>query len=127
VDTTLLVELDESGADDERRDHLARALRGELLELDVDSVEQATSGPAPDGTRGLDAASIGALVVTASASVDLVAKVVHVLRSWLRSSPPQTQRTLKITVAGQTLELENASEAQQEQLIGRFLEATAHG
>jgi len=45
-------------------DALTRALRDEILEVDeVDRVEQASAGPAPEGAKGLDIAAIGALVV----------------------------------------------------------------
>jgi hypothetical protein len=40
----------------------------ELFEADV--VEQATAGPAPEGTRGLELAVIGAMLVKAQASTE---------------------------------------------------------
>ena len=68
AETDILVEIMEPDAEPERLDALAGALREELLGLDVDDVERAIAGPAPDGTRALELAVIGALLVKASGS-----------------------------------------------------------
>ena len=44
-------------------DELTAALQRELLQLDVDGVERVSAGPAPDGSRGVDLAALGALIV----------------------------------------------------------------
>jgi hypothetical protein len=45
-------------------DALTMALREEILQVDeVDRVEQASEGPAPEGSKALDLAAIGALIV----------------------------------------------------------------
>jgi hypothetical protein len=61
---------DDAGADEQ--DELTRALREELLELDVESVER-PAGAAPEGTRGVDAVGLGTLVITAVVAVAGVA------------------------------------------------------
>jgi len=122
VSTELTVELFEPGADLEVVDELTRALRLELLELDVDSVSPATAGPAPPGSRGVDIAVVGALLVQVAGSVEAISSLVTTVRSWLRrGSAPG--RTLKISVDGRTLELTAATEAQQQQLVEEFVRA----
>ncbi len=118
------IELFEPDGDEELLDELTRGLRQELLELDVDAVEPVSAGPAPEGSKGLDLAAIGALLVTVKGSVTVVSSVVETVRAWLRrgSSP---QRSLKITVEGRTLELSAATTEQQQQLVEEFLRSVA--
>ena len=123
--TDLLVELFDADADPERLDQLTQALRRELLELDVDSVDQATAGPAPEGTRGLELAAIGALLVKAAASSEMLVKVIGVVRGWLRSGPPRNQRTLRLTIGDQSIELTHATDVQQQQLVDQFIRSVA--
>jgi hypothetical protein len=123
--TDLLVELFDADADPERLDELTQSLRRELLELDVDSVDQATAGPAPEGTRGLELAAIGALLVKAAASSEMLVKVIGVVRGWLRSGSPRNQRTLRLTIGDQSIELTHATDAQQQQLVDQFIRSVA--
>jgi hypothetical protein len=122
--TDLLVEVFDEDVDPEQLDQLTQSLRRELLELDVDSVDQATAGPAPTGTRGLELAVIGALLVRAQASAELLAKVVGVVRGWLRDARRDT-RTLRLTLNGQSIELTHATDAQQQQLVDQFIRSVA--
>jgi hypothetical protein len=118
----LKVELFEPDADLEAVDELTHQLRLELLELDVDSVSPVLTGPAPAGSKGLELAAVGALLVQVAGSVDAVRTVVTALRSWLRRGSSR-QRSLKISVDGRTLELNSATDAQQQQLIDEFVRA----
>jgi hypothetical protein len=117
----ILVELFEDDADPEQVETATLAVRRELLQLDVDDVVPATTGPAPEGSRGLDVAALGALLVQAGGAAQAVASVVTVLRGWLKRSPSQAHRTVRITVGGESLELTEATQAQQQQLVDRFL------
>jgi len=121
MSTDILVELFDAEVEPEQLDELARSLRRELLELDVDDVEPATAGAAPAGTRGLELAVIGALLVKAQASGELLGKVVGVLRHWLRAAPQAPARTVRVTLGDRTLELGNATDEQQQQLVEEFL------
>jgi hypothetical protein len=125
MSTDILVELFEPDLPDEQLDALAGSLRRELLSLDVDDVERATAGQAPPGSRGLELAAIGALLVKAQASSEMVAKVVSVLRGWLRASPATPARTVRVTIGDNTLELGHATEAQQQQLVDEFVSRVA--
>ena len=61
--TEMRIELFEPDADLEEIDRLTSDLREELLELDVDSVSPPSAGPAPPGSKGLELAAIGTLLV----------------------------------------------------------------
>lgn len=116
----------ESAEDDAELEQLTLALRAEIVELDdVSKVEQASAGPAPDGTRGLDVAAIGSLVVSVVPGVQAAAKVVEVVQRWLSrraaSTPP-----LRMTVGGSTIELVPDKD-QQDALVAQFIEALKTG
>ena len=103
-------------------DARTRALRDEILEVDeVDRVEQASAGPAPEGAKGLDIAAIGALVVGVGPGVQAVVKVLEVVRNWLAgrsSSTPPLQMTIgdkSITVV--------ADKKQQDALVAAYVAA----
>jgi hypothetical protein len=91
-------------------------LAGQLRELDVvESVGPATSGDAPEGTRSSLAAVAGALVLSVQPSARQLMSVVGLIREWLRRSP--TQRTVKVTIDGDTLELTGASDELQTRVV----------
>jgi len=111
-----------SAADDAELEQLTLALRQEILQLeDVDSVEQASAGPAPDGTRSGELAAIGALIVSAVPGVQAAAKVLEVIRSWLGGRAAGTP-TLKMTVGGNSIEIA-ADDDQQDLLVKQFIKA----
>lgn len=115
----ILVELFDVDADPDEVDRLTRAVREELLDIDeVGTVRPAEAGPAPEGTRGLTLAALGALLVQAPATVEVVAKVLSVIRSFL--SRGGSERTMRVTVNGQSIELTPTKE-QQQALVERFL------
>jgi hypothetical protein len=76
-------------------------LRRELLDLDVEAVEQPRAGEPPPGTRAMELAALGVLVVTVAKS-QLLVPVVAAIRSWLAGSP---QRSIKLEFDGDVLEL----------------------
>src|SRR5687768_13776959 len=108
-----------SAADDAELEQLTLALREEILQLDeVDSVEQASAGPAPDGTRAIELAAIGALLV--SAAPGAATKVFQLVRAWLKGRPAPPP--LKITVGGNTIELV-PDDDQQDALVEQFIKS----
>lgn len=122
----LHVEILAPDADDQRRAILTETLRQDLLALDVDSVTLASTGSAPDGSKGIDAATVGAILVVLTSSVELTKQVVAVARSWLsRGGPRNTGQVLKITMNGQSIELHAATVDQQQQLLDAFVAAAA--
>ena len=112
--------------DPEEMDALTRALRDEILEVEeVDRVDQATAGPAPEGTKGLDVAAIGALIVGVAPGVQAVAKVIEVVRGWLSrrssSTPP-----LQMTIGDKSIVV-TVDRQQQDELIAAFIAALTAG
>jgi hypothetical protein len=118
--TVLRIEIFDPDADVEGVDQLTHDLRAELLELDVDSVSPPVTGPAPPGSKGLELAAIGALLVQVKGSAQVVASVVGLVRSWLQRGRSET-RTLKVTVDGRTLELSAATSEQQQRIVDEFV------
>lgn len=113
-------------ADEAELEQLTLALRQEILQLDdVDAVNQASAGPAPDGTRSGELAAIGSLVVTAVPGVQAAVKILQVVRSWLGGRGPSAP-TLKMTVGGNTIEIV-PDDDQQDALVQQFIKALQAG
>ena len=115
----LVVSIDDDEVDREQLEALSLALRRELLELDIDDVEQLTVGEAPPGTRAVDVAAVGALLVTLSSSVGAVKTIVDTVRGWLGRG--SSARTVELSIGDKTLKLSGASTDQQDRLIEQFL------
>ncbi|MEA5364521.1 hypothetical protein VA596_33675 [Amycolatopsis sp., V23-08] len=108
----------EDDADAEELDRLARRLRAELGELDVD-VFAVPDGELPAGAKGADPVTIGSLVVAFSAAGGVFPGLVETLREWLGRQPGKHR--IKVTVDGDTVELERATAAERQQLIDAFV------
>jgi len=92
-------------------------LRRELLDLDVEAVELVRAGEPPPGTRGVELAALGALVVTVGQS-PLFGPVLATVRSWLAGSQ---QRSVKLELDGDILELTGLSSKEQQRLADEWL------
>ena len=92
-------------------------LRRELLDLDVDSVEIPGAGEPPPGSRAVDVAALGALVVHLADS-QLLAAVVTAVGSWLAAS---SRRSIKLRLGGGDLELTGVSSQEQRRLTDEWL------
>ena len=112
--------LSEDGADAERLDAVTRTLRRELDELDVERVTQLTAGEAPEGTRAIEVAAVGALLVTLGNSAQALSKVVGAIRDWLGRTPGPV-RTVRLELGGDVLELSQASVTEQDRLVELFV------
>ncbi len=124
MSTDVMVRVDETGADAERLDRLSALLREELLEFDVDTVVPAPTGDAPAGSRGVDAAAIGTLVVSVEAGVELLTHLIRGVRAWLhRSTAPD--RSVELTIGDATIRLTDVSTPQQDRLIDQFVHRVA--
>ena len=93
---------------------LARALRLELLRLDVEGVDLVTEQSLPEGAKGLALVS-GALQVRA------VARELRAIIAGLRGWIARNNRSVTITLDGDTLTLSAASSKDQERLIDLFV------
>jgi hypothetical protein len=98
-------------------------LRRELLELDVDSVELARAGEPPSGTRAVDFVALGTLMVTVANS-GLLGAVVSAVRSWLGGG---SQRSIKLELDGDVLELTGVSSEEQHRLAEAWLRRRGKG
>jgi hypothetical protein len=107
----------EPGADAEDVAEATLQLRRELLELDVEEVEIPRAGEPPPGSRAVDLAALGTLVVTVAQS-QLLASVVTAIQSWLISSH---RRSIKLELGGDVLELAGVSSAEQRRLTDEWL------
>jgi hypothetical protein len=92
-------------------------LRRELLGLDVEAVELPSAGEPPPGTRAVELAAVGALVVTFAKS-QLLGSVVAAIRAWLAG---QQQRSIKLELDGDVLELTGVSSREQQRLAEEWL------
>lgn len=92
-------------------------LRRELLDLDVEAVELPRAGEPPPGTRAVEVAALGALLVTVAQS-QLLTPVVAAVRSWLAGSP---RRSIKLELDGDVLELTGVSSKEQRRLTDEWL------
>jgi hypothetical protein len=115
---TLGIQVDAgSDADDEEIAEATLQLRRELLDLEVDAVELPAAGEPPPGTRGVELAALGALLVTVSQS-QLLAPVVAAVRAWLAGGP---QRSIKLELDGDSIELTGVSSSEQRRLVDEWL------
>jgi hypothetical protein len=120
-DIEVLVVLAPDPEDDaETGERLARRLRSEITDLDVESVVPvAPTTLPPMGAKGADPLTLGTLAVTLSASGGVFVTLINTVSSWLGR---QTGRhRISVTIDGDTIELERASSAQQRQLVEAFL------
>ena len=118
MDDQLTLTIHDGHADAQRLDELSASLRRELLELDVERVDQVHE-PAPPGTRAVDVAAVGVLLVVVKESAQAIAGVVALVKSWLTSGP--SSRSVELTVGDHTLKVSGASVDQQDRLIAEFV------
>jgi hypothetical protein len=106
-------------ADAEEVAKIAAQLRRELLDLDleVEAVEFARTGPAPVGSKAVDVLAVGTLLITLAKSSGLAA-VVGAVQSWLSG---RHQRSVKIEIGGDTLEVTGVTSDQQRRLIDDWI------
>jgi hypothetical protein len=122
----LRVQLIEEGADAERLDTLASYLRQELLRLDVDDVSRIPAGDPPSGSRGLGADAVGGILVGLGTAAKGLSAVISAIEAWLGRGAG-VHRRVRLEVAGDVLELSDATKADQEVLIGLFVSKHASG
>ncbi|MEV6828139.1 hypothetical protein [Amycolatopsis sp. NPDC051102] len=107
----------EDDADAEELDRLVRRLRAELGELDVDL--RAVPGEVPPGAKAVDPVTAGSLLVAFSAAGGVFPGLVETLREWLGRQAGKHR--IKMTIDGDTVELERATSAERQQLIEAFV------
>ena len=117
--TRLAVEVSAGpAADAEELDELVGQLRRELLELDVESVDRARGGPTPSGARAVDVLALGTLLVSLVDPATVLPAVVAAVEMWLRG---RGQRSVKLELDGDVLEVTGLSSADQRRLVDGWL------
>lgn len=125
MERTVRILLSDDEADPEQVAELTGHLRRELLQLDVDRVTSVPGGPAPPGARAVDAAQLGALLVTLGTSVTALNQVVTVLRDWfgrVRRTRPDSRPALRLVMDDDVLEISEASDEQVTQALRAFVQ-----
>jgi hypothetical protein len=107
----------EPDADPEEVAEATLQLRRELLDLDVGTVEAPRAGEAPPGTRGVEVAALGGLVVS-MAKPEFLGAVIAAVRSWLSGSQ---RRSIKLALGDDVLELTGVSSDEQRRLADEWL------
>ncbi len=119
VVSVLLVLTPDPELDSEAGERLTRQLRAELAELDIESADLAAGGIAPDRAKGTDPVTVGAIIVALSASGGVFTTLLETVRDWL--SRHGRRHRISVTINGDTLELEQATAGQQQELVDAYL------
>jgi hypothetical protein len=106
----------EPDADAGELDQAASQLRQELLGLDVDAVERLRGEAPPPGTRAAEATLLGALMVDLGR--EALAAVMRTIQSWIAR---RLDRSVKVTLGEDSIELTNVSDEDQRRLIDSFV------
>lgn len=113
-----------SGGSDDVLAEDAAQLREELCELDVDDVTDAVAGDAPPGSKGLDLAVLGALVVRLSQSRELLREVVDTVHDWLNRND---SHHVRLEIDGDVLDMTGVSAEERKALVDAWVERHAGG
>ncbi|HZD56073.1 MAG TPA: hypothetical protein VE136_05085 [Anaerolineales bacterium] len=109
--------------DPERLDRLTRQLRSELLDLEVESVDFVQGDQLPEGVKGADAITLGALAVAVLPT--FLPKLVEYLQSWtLRGEGRRVK--IKSQVGDRSIELEYMPQAMSQQELKTLVETLTH-
>jgi hypothetical protein len=102
-------------------DRSARLLRSELLQLDVVSADLAPATAEPEGAKGFGLAAIGSLLVNLTA-LPVLRAVADVVVAWIGRDD---NRSAKLVIAGESIEITGISAQQQERLIDDWIARVA--
>jgi len=108
--------------DREENERFVSRVRAELRGLDIDAlrVHASASGDVPPaGAKAVDPVTVGAVVLTLSASGGVLPMLVETLRDWLGRQ--SARHRVSVTVDGDTIELERASADERRELIDAFV------
>jgi hypothetical protein len=117
-DLVVVVE-SEPDVDPDEVDRSVRRLRAELKDLDIESVTPVSWEIAPLGAKGVDPVSVGALLITLSASGGVFPVLIETARDWLARHV--AARRISVTIDGDTIVLDRASEQERSALIKAYM------
>ena len=104
--------------DAEELDNAATSLRLELADADAD-VHDLPAGAAPEGTRAIDAATIGGLAVSVSGGLTVLREVLTMIATWRQRGQGSAVR---LKLGDDEIELSEATSADQERILEAFLD-----
>jgi len=117
----IVVGLGAKGADAQELDELTRNLGDELRQIEVRSVERISKGEAPPGSKG-DPFTIGWLAITLTPI--LANRVFDLLGEWAKRGH---DRSVKVTLGENTIELSGATPKQYEKVLNKWLKQVERG
>lgn len=121
----VLLEVGETTASDpDELASLTALLREELLDLDVDEVRSVAGGAAPPGSKGIELAAIGALVVRLVSSPKALLGVVRTIAGWVERSGA---RSVRVQIGDDVLEVTGISTEDQRAVIASWIERQSAG
>ena len=121
MDAVVVLDVAEAGADAERLGDLTQALRAEIGDADVGEATAGRGEAPPPGSRAIDVAAVGSLLVSINGSVDILRHLVATVVAWLSRGP--AERSVELVAGEHTLRLSHASADQQERLVEAFIRA----
>ena len=101
-------------SDDAELDRATEQLRRRLLELDVEDAYRPGTGEVPEGARGVDAVTMGLIVVQLLPVLPALHDIVQAVRTWLNHNP---QRTATLEIDGDRIEVSGITQEEQRELI----------
>ena len=120
----LEIELEVDEADAVELDELTALLRRELLQLEVDAVDRRFEGEPPPGSRAIEVAALGALIVKLVATPETLRSVAETVQRWLAG---RRDRKIKVEMDGDVLEVSGISAEDQKRLIDTWISRHAEG
>jgi hypothetical protein len=101
--TEVLIEVLLEEGDPAELEALTRQLQAEVAELHVDAIQPVSLGAAPEGSKALDMAAVGQMMVTLAPTV--VPPLFELLKSWVERKP-STPVKIRIKVGNRTAQIE---------------------
>lgn len=117
-DLVLVVE-PERDVDPDEVDRSVRQLRAEIKNLDIESVATVASDNVVLGAKGVDPSSLGALLITLSATGGVFTVLIETARDWLTRQA--AARRISVTINGDTIVLEKGSVQERSALIEAYI------
>ncbi|TDC78486.1 hypothetical protein E1283_04995 [Streptomyces hainanensis] len=111
--------LDTGDGDPEHVEEQLQYLLAELSRLELDSIDRAPAPhPPPDGTRGLEAAELGALVIGLGGGGALLPVLLGLVQDWLNR---RRAGTIRIRIGDDEIELTASSDEMRQRALEEFL------
>jgi hypothetical protein len=115
---SLRLVLDPDGQDEERTEEDLQFLLDELSLAETESIERASAGPAPVGTRGDVLNAAGALLIALGSSGATLPVLIGLVRDWLSR---RGSGTVRLKIGSDEVELSHVPSETQQRVLEEFL------